>query len=85
MPMLDAGFIAMDPMVTDVFSVVRRTVSVDSHGRASVPAPQTIANCYGTVTIDKPDELVRTEAGEMIPRTIIVVTRQQLRGAHYGS
>lgn len=79
MPMLDPGFIAMDPMLADRFEVIRRAEVISDKGR-SVVTTTNLGRKVGTVTIAKPDQLVRNTDGQLQPRTIHIVTRFALQG-----
>jgi hypothetical protein len=81
MPMLDPGFVAMDPMVADRMLLTRRTVQVDDKGRAQVPRPASVCYFWGTVTMADPGKLDRSEDAQDEPRVISIVTRRQLRGS----
>lgn len=84
MAMLDPGFMAMDPMLSVTFNVTRRAVAADAHGRPSI-TPTTLTGLRGTITIAKPDKLDRADDAEMAPRTITIVSRNQLHSVATGS
>lgn len=84
MPLLDVTSILTDPDFASVFSVVRRTevVSVSS-GLTSI-SEVTTPDVLGVITIAKPSQLVRDDVGQMMGRTISVITKHALRGASVG-
>jgi hypothetical protein len=77
MPMLEVGFIAMDPMVASPFEVLRRAETVDAKGRASIPEVS-LGKKWGSVMVIDPAKLDRGEDGAMVPRNISVISRNQL-------
>jgi hypothetical protein len=77
MPQLDVSFMTMDPMFSDLFTVIRRD-EVLVNGRAATREthyPDTV----GVVTYE-PVSFERREDGQMAPRTIFVATKFQMRG-----
>lgn len=83
MAMLDFSPVVLHPMLASVFSVARRTETVNDKGRPTTTSTQ-FPNLYGVVTVEKGSKLERREDGQFVPRKLQVVTKFQLRSAAQG-
>lgn len=81
MPLLDVGFMTVDPMLADTFDVRRWLAFVGDDGRSD-SAPSTLfRNVMGGVTHQDPADLIRTEDGQNIPKRIFIASRFQFMQA----
>lgn len=85
MPDLDVSFMVSDPMLSDTFTVTRRTDSVDAKGRTTPTPSQVFPNVHGVVTQDSVAGLMRSPDGQTAPRQIIVCTSFQILGVSPGN
>lgn len=77
MPLLDVAFILDDALFQDGCSVRRRANIVGDNGRVS-PLGEEFFNDVGVVvTQQSPQDLMKTEDGQMIPRRIFLASRFQ--------
>lgn len=83
MPMLDVSWVVLDPMLADVFTVIRRTETVDSTGRPVIGSTS-FPDQLGVITQEAPNALQRADDAETVPRVITVSSKFNLRGASLG-
>lgn len=80
MPQLDVSWVVEDPMFADTFDVIRRTDLVGNDGFTTPTAEETFPSIVGTITQQDPQDLMRSDAGQMVPRKILICTRFAIRG-----
>jgi hypothetical protein len=68
-------------MLTDSFSVRRRTEVLDVHGRMTAPTTETFVGLLGVVTQQDPADIMKREAEVHVPRKIFVASVFAFRGA----
>lgn len=78
MPDLDVSDILTDPDFADSFDVIRRTQTIDNHGR-SVDTETTYANQIGVITNASPNDLNRIEDYQNSQRYLSIVTKFRLQ------
>lgn len=78
MPMLDVSFVLSDPMFEDEFSITRRPFVLEPNGRPAEDNHEDLPGLTGVITQQDPTDLMRTEEGQLVPRSILVVTRTQV-------
>lgn len=83
MPDLDVSEVLFDPDFADVFTVQRRAEAVNTSGRSQVTVTPFI-DIVGVITSTDPSDLERRDDGQMMTRTINVVTAFRLRGPSPG-
>ena len=76
---LDVSEILVDPMLTDTFTVNRRTETISSKGR-SVTTPTVIENVVGVVCAAHGNDLKRLDDSQLMGRHISIVTKFRLIG-----
>jgi hypothetical protein len=79
MPMINITAALTSPMLADSFSVIRRTQTVGSNGRATM-AQQTISNLSGPVYPSDDNDLKRLADEQITGKAITVITRFALYG-----
>jgi hypothetical protein len=79
MPDIDVSELLFDPDIADVFDVVRRSEVVGADGRATV-SPVRHRCIVGSVQATGDGGLQRRDDGQMMPRSISIVTVFRLRG-----
>ena len=60
MPMLDVGWVAMDPMFADGFEVIRRKETINQWGESTIQESK-MGTKYGTVTQTEPQGFERKD------------------------
>lgn len=78
MPMLDVSFVLSDPMFEDEFSITRRPFVMGADGRPDESGYEQLTGLTGVITQQDPADIMRTEEGQLVPRSILVVTTQQV-------
>lgn len=81
MPLLDVSFVVDDPMFADWVAVQRRNDVVGTNGRTVPTVYQTFPRVRGVITQQDPQELMRRDDSQSVPRRIFFATRFQCRGA----
>jgi hypothetical protein len=78
--------VVLDPLIADVFNVIRRPVAVGTNGRVSNPANVTTVNVPGVVTMYSDAEVIREQFPEIeyATRIISVVCKFMLQTAVSG-
>lgn len=83
MPYIDISAALLSPAMADRFTVMRRTETINDHGRAViVPTPH--ANVIGVVTASSKNDLERLDDNQRMGRHLTVVTKFRLRGPSPG-
>lgn len=81
MPQLDVSWVLADPMLADVFTVIRRADVVGSNGRTTpLPFEQHLAQ-VGVVTQQSPADLMRRDESQRVPRRIFLASTFAFRNA----
>jgi hypothetical protein len=83
MPDLDVSFVIDDPMFSDTIVVTRRTDTIGTNGRTTQTLT-TFPDINAVVTQQDPADLMRGEAGQVVPRLIFLASRFAFRGAVVG-
>lgn len=84
MPMLDVGWVAMDPVFADGFEVIRRKETVNQWGESTIQESR-MGTKYGTVTQTEPQGFERKDDGTLSMRGLTIVTTAQIRTASAGN
>ena len=84
MALLDVTPLLLDPDMTDIFTVLRRTEVVGVNGRSTV-VPQTFPRVHGVVTAIGPSDLDRKDDYQQMARSISIVTKFRLQGEVTGA
>jgi hypothetical protein len=83
MPLLNFAPVLTSVYILDSFDIHRRAETVGADGLASL-FETTIPNARGIVTQTKPEGVEHRDDGTIAPRSIDIITRNQLRSAAPG-
>lgn len=78
MAQLDVTEILDDPMLTDTFTVVRRSLAVGEDGRAMSPGGMQVPDVVGSVQYEPDSRTNKDEAGQYSAKNLKIFTRFHL-------
>jgi hypothetical protein len=84
MATLDVTEILDDPMLTDTFTVRRRSLAVGENGRAGEGPPTEFPGVVGSIQYESASETRKEEGGQFSPRNLKIWTRFHLYKASDG-
>lgn len=79
MAWMDFSAVVLSPYLTDRFDVIRRTDTINTHGR-SVPRTETLRGKVGVITAASPNDLARLPEAQVQGRSLSIVTKFPLFG-----